>query len=81
MHGDNCGAKSWRAERGRVRSKSVCLALARRMGATLAIDPTNVSPKAAMAEVGMKEGYDVGLEMSGSSHAFTQLIDAIDGGG
>ena len=57
------------------------LALARRMGATLAIDPTNVSPKAAMAEVGMKEGYDVGLEMSGSPHAFTQLIDAMNNGG
>ena len=34
-----------------------------------------------MAEVGMKEGYDVGLEMSGSSHAFTQLIDAMNNGG
>jgi threonine 3-dehydrogenase len=57
------------------------LALARTMGATLAVDPSKVSPKDAMLEVGMKEGFDIGLEMSGHPHAFQQLLDAMNHGG
>lgn len=57
------------------------LALARTMGATLAVDPSKVSPKDAMLQVGMKEGFDIGLEMSGHPHAFQQLLDAMNHGG
>ena len=45
------------------------LELAARMGAP-AIDPTKISPKEAMLKAGMREGYDVGLEMSGNPIAF-----------
>ena len=51
------------------------LALARTMGATLAVDPSKVSPKNAMKQVGMKEGFDIGLEMSGNPLAFEQLLE------
>ena len=57
------------------------LELAARMGATLAIDPTKISPKEAMLKAGMREGYDVGLEMSGNPIAFRQLFDAMNHGG
>jgi threonine 3-dehydrogenase len=57
------------------------LALARTMGATLAVDPSKVSPKNAMGQVGMKEGFDIGLEMSGNPQAFEQLLDAMNHGG
>ena len=57
------------------------LALARTMGATLALDPTKASPRDAMAQVGMKEGFDIGLEMSGNPQAFGQLLDAMNHGG
>jgi threonine 3-dehydrogenase len=57
------------------------LALARTMGATLAVDPSKVSPKDAMGQVGMKEGFDIGLEMSGNPKAFQQLLDAMNHGG
>src|SRR5271169_1945565 len=42
------------------------LELARKMGATLAVDVREKSIAAAQKELGMKEGFDVGLEMSGS---------------
>lgn len=57
------------------------LALARTMGATLALDPTKTSPRDAMAQVGMKEGFDIGLEMSGNPQAFGQLLGAMNHGG
>ena len=57
------------------------LDLARKMGADLAIDPREVTPKEAIQMVKMKEGFDVGLEMSGSPHAFRQLIEAMNHGG
>ena len=57
------------------------LALARTMGATLALDPTKISPREAMGQVGMKEGFDIGLEMSGNPQGFGQLLDAMNHGG
>ena len=51
------------------------------MGATLAIDPREVSPREAMAQVGMKEGYDIGLEVSGAPIAFQQMLGAMNHGG
>ena len=57
------------------------LELARKMGATLAVDPREVSPKEAMRQVGMKEGYDVGLEVSGAPVALQQMLTAMNHGG
>ena len=34
-----------------------------------------------MTEIGMKEGFDVGLEMSGSPSAFNQMVDSMIMGG
>src|SRR5262245_35561878 len=42
------------------------LELARRMGVTLAVDPRSEGLEEAQKKLGMKEGFDVGLEMSGS---------------
>ncbi len=50
------------------------LKLAEKMGVTLAIDPTKTSLKQVMTDLDMKEGFDVGLEMSGNAHAFNDMI-------
>lgn len=55
--------------------------LAGQMGATLTIDPTVTSPRQAMADIGMVEGYDVGMEMSGHPTALHQMIEAMNHGG
>jgi threonine 3-dehydrogenase len=57
------------------------LDLARKMGATLAIDPREVSVAAAQKELGMKEGFDVGLEMSGSPAALRSMLENMCHGG
>src|SRR5579863_1267244 len=46
------------------------LALAKKMGATLAVDVRTDSIAEAQKRLGMKEGFDVGLEMSGNTAAF-----------
>jgi len=50
------------------------LEIARKMGATLAIDPREMSLGAVQKQLGMQEGFDVGLEMSGSPAAFHAMI-------
>jgi len=50
------------------------LDLARKMGATLAINPTETTLADAQKQLGMLEGFDVGLEMSGSPAAFRDMI-------
>ena len=50
------------------------LELARKMGATLAINPTETSLAGAQKELGMTEGFDVGLEMSGNAQALADMI-------
>src|SRR5262250_2284011 len=50
------------------------LELARRMGATRAVDVRKGSIEATQKELGMKEGFDVGLEMSGSPEAFRDML-------
>jgi threonine 3-dehydrogenase len=57
------------------------LELARKMGATLAIDVRNQSIKGAQKQLGMREGFDVGLEMSGSPAAFRDMIANMAHGG
>lgn len=57
------------------------LELARKMGATLAVDPRETSLAEVQQQLGMKEGFDVGLEMSGSPVAFRDLLGAMCHGG
>jgi threonine 3-dehydrogenase len=57
------------------------LDLARRMGATLAVDPRERDLADAQRELGMAEGFDVGLEMSGSPEALRSMIANMAHGG
>jgi len=50
------------------------LDLARKMGATLAVDPRQTSVAQAQKQLGMSEGFDIGLEMSGSPVAFREML-------
>jgi threonine 3-dehydrogenase len=51
------------------------------MGATLALDVRNQSVADAQKRLGMKEGFDVGLEMSGNAAAFRDLLANMCHGG
>jgi threonine 3-dehydrogenase len=57
------------------------LELAQKFGVTRAVDPRTTSLKAVMQELGMKEGFDVGLEMSGSPQALRDMIAHMCHGG
>ena len=57
------------------------LNLARRMGATLAVDYRETTLDAVMKELGMLEGFDIGLEMSGSPAAFRSMLKFMNHGG
>jgi threonine 3-dehydrogenase len=50
------------------------LALAKKMGASLAIDSRNTSLDEVMKTLKMHEGFDVGLEMSGNAQAYNAMI-------
>jgi threonine 3-dehydrogenase len=57
------------------------LDLARKMGATLALNVTRESLDDAMTQLGMREGFDVGLEMSGNPAAFRDMLRTMHHGG
>jgi threonine 3-dehydrogenase len=57
------------------------LELARRMGATVALDVRQQRLADCVRELGMKEGFDVGLEMSGSPAALRDMLDVMCHGG
>ena len=57
------------------------LELARRMGATLAVDPRKVPLDEVQSQLDMKEGFDIGLEMSGSPVALRDMLDHLCHGG
>jgi threonine 3-dehydrogenase len=57
------------------------LALAKKMGATVALDIREKSIAQVQKELGMKEGFDVGLEMSGSGDAFRNMLANMCHGG
>ncbi len=57
------------------------LDLARRMGASRALNVTRDSLDAAMAELGMEEGFDVGFEMSGNPSALREMLRTMNHGG
>jgi threonine 3-dehydrogenase len=50
------------------------LALARKLGVTLAVDVRETTLPEVQKQLGMTEGFDVGLEMSGNSAAFRDMI-------
>jgi threonine 3-dehydrogenase len=50
------------------------LELARKMGATLAVDIRQTSLAQMQQKLGMREGFDVGLEMSGNPSAFRDML-------
>jgi len=57
------------------------LDLAARMGADRVIDVNSEEIAPVMGVLGMTEGFDVGLEMSGSERAFNQLLGVMNHGG
>jgi len=57
------------------------LGLARKMGATRSVNVTKESLKDVMSEIGMVEGFDVGLEMSGVPNAFSDMLAVMNHGG
>jgi threonine 3-dehydrogenase len=50
------------------------LELARKMGVTLAVDPRETSLSDVQKKLGMSEGFDVGMEMSGNGQAFRDML-------
>jgi threonine 3-dehydrogenase len=56
------------------------LALAMKMGATVAHDVTTGSLENVQEQLGMTEGFDIGLEMSGSGDAFREMLDNMSHG-
>ncbi len=57
------------------------LQLARKMGVTMAVNPRETELKDVQKELGMKEGFDVGLEMSGNGSAFRDMLANMSHGG
>ena len=57
------------------------LDLALKMGATRAVDAASEDLRQVMDQLGMTEGFDVGLEMSGVPGAFTAMLEHMNHGG
>lgn len=57
------------------------LDLARRMGADVALNVAKEPLESVTKKIGLKEGFDVGLEMSGNPSAFHSMIDNMCHGG
>src|SRR5437879_2113096 len=57
------------------------LELASRMGATVVVDPTERDLADVQRELGMTEGFDVGLEMSGNPQALRTMVANMAHGG
>jgi threonine 3-dehydrogenase len=57
------------------------LDMAKAMGADRVADPRTGSLSRVMEELGMTEGFDIGMEMSGSGAAFNQMLSVMNHGG
>ena len=57
------------------------LNLAKELGATRTVNVMSEKLEDVMAELGMKEGFDVGLEMSGAQSGFQNMVDTMKNGG
>ena len=56
------------------------LQLAKKMGATLAVNATQAEMKTVMQQLGMQEGFDIGFEMSGNEAALQQMLACLNHG-
>ncbi len=57
------------------------LELAKKFGVTRAVNVSKQNLNSVMTELGMTEGFDVGLEMSGAPQAFRSMLNAMNHGG
>ena len=57
------------------------LDLAKKMGATRAVNVKNQNLRDVMEDLRMTEGFDVGLEMSGNAEAFSDMLEIMNHGG
>jgi len=57
------------------------LELAKKVGIQYCINAEHEALKDVIPAIGMKEGFDIGLEMSGSSQAFNSMLGAMRAGG
>ncbi|QCJ71854.1 L-threonine 3-dehydrogenase [Providencia heimbachae] len=57
------------------------LDLAKKMGVSRAVNVSRENLKDVMNELGMKEGFDVALEVSGAPTAFQTMLDTMNHGG
>lgn len=57
------------------------LKLAEKMGATFAVNPSRISLDQVIKQLDMKEGFDVGLEMSANAKAFNDMITHMNNAG
>ena len=57
------------------------LSLAKKLGRITTVNPLKQNLQDVMQSLGMKEGFDVGLEMSGNATAFNSMINAMNHGG
>jgi threonine 3-dehydrogenase len=57
------------------------LAMAADHGATRVVDVRTEDLETVMADLGMTEGFDIGLEMSGAEAAFNQMLESMNHGG
>ncbi|XOV80109.1 MAG: L-threonine 3-dehydrogenase [Aestuariibacter sp.] len=57
------------------------LNLASKMGASRAVNVSRENLKSVMNELGMTEGFDIGLEMSGVPAAFNDMLSSMNNGG
>ena len=57
------------------------LELAAKLGATRVVNVSKVGLEEVMQDLGMNEGFDVGLEMSGNASAFNDMLTTMNHGG
>ena len=57
------------------------LDLARKLGIVNTVNPNETTIRQIQKDLGMTEGFDVGLETSGNPHAFSDMIDNMVTGG
>jgi threonine 3-dehydrogenase len=57
------------------------LELARKMGVTMAVNTRETDLRSVQKKLGMAEGFDIGLEMSGNAEAFREMLGNMSHGG
>lgn len=57
------------------------LAMAQQMGADRTLAPAEGALEELMTDLGMTEGFDIGMEMSGNGDAFNQMLSVMNHGG